>query len=237
MAIAFQQKAYATATTGFTFTALSEPAGTVSGDFLIALVLVNQTSHIITRPTGWTNLYNLVSPASTGSVTAGFCCDVSYIIRGGSAPSLSWTAAAGGTIQYWEGHILGFTGVDNVSPIDANSAAGTTGTGTTAPDPPAATAIGTNDMAIALGIQWAGANTTWTAPTGYTLRSDNTAGNDGIMASKLLSSSGSEDPSAFTTGVLSSSDFWNGATVLLKAASGGATASATPGLRRFPLGV
>jgi hypothetical protein len=71
-------------------------------------------------------------------------------------------------------------------------------------------------MALAVGTNWNGSDTGgWTAPSGYTIRTNNASGNDMVIASKLLSASGPEDPAAFgNVAVNGTTDYW-AATVTL----------------------
>jgi hypothetical protein len=82
-------------------------------------------------------------------------------------------------------------------------------------------------MALALGYTYSGSDTGgYGAPSGYSVISDNTAGNDLVVASKLLSGSGSVNPGAFTNTVANSGDNW--AATLLLAPSGISPPTAGP---------
>jgi hypothetical protein len=128
--------------------------------------------------------------------------DVSYIVRGGSAPALTWSWTNN---AYAEVYVLRFTGVDNANPIDAQAASVVTNTngvqGSTRAasdiDPPAVTAASANAMAVALAGHWSGFAGAWTPPTGYDLRG--TSHFMGMMATRLLTAAGSEDPDEFFT--------------------------------------
>jgi len=197
-----------------------EPAGTASGDVLIALVIADARSSAPSLPTGWTSLYSGGTPQSNA---AGFSYAVDYIVRGGSAASTAFTLSSGYNNECF---IIGFSGVSNSSPIDAQSANGATGTdsgGGHNPDPPAVVAVSNRAMAVAGGAFWGtgSGSSGWSAPANYTLRSNNAAGNTGMLASRLLSASGSENPPAFsgasTPGV--SIDYWEGFTITLNPAA------------------
>lgn len=213
---AFRSASFFTTSTTGTTTTGTEPAGTVQNDVMVAALAVENAA-TITLPTGWSVLYT----ASSGTA---FSYWLGYILRGASAPSFAWTHA---NEAYRELHILSFSAVDTTTPVDA-SADGGASAGTAPPDPPAATPTGglTDDMAIAVGMHWSGSPAGgWVAPTGYTLRSDNTVGNDVAVATKQLTLSSAEDPAAFTVGTtLVTNQLWS-ATVLLRN-SGGAPASA-----------
>lgn len=204
----------------------TEPASTANGDGLFALVIHERSANAITAPTGgeWTQLWEGGSPSGASS---GFRYWIGWLIRGASAPNLVWGSSGTGS-PYWEVHIMRVTGTLDSTAIDA-STAGTTASGqTTGPNPPAATAGGSSDLAIAMGVHWNGSGSAgWTAPSGYTLRSNNTAGNDAMFATKTLTASGSEDPGVFTTNQALNGDALNGPTLLIQDAAP-AGGSSTP---------
>jgi hypothetical protein len=181
-----------------TFTVI-EPTGIASGDFEFVLVSSN-TGSAITTPSGWT-LFGSANGANGKFyifyVTGG---------RGGSAPTLVFNGTfTSGSIEW---HCLAFT--NGSVAIDA-SATTTLGSRTT-PDCPSATAIGTTDESLAIAFQFTGG--TWTAPSGYTLRSINTGGLDCMCSSKTLVAAGAENPAAYNA--VASSDTWE-ATILVGA--------------------
>jgi hypothetical protein len=206
MAIAFRSVALTTGTAaGAT---VNEPASAASGDFILAVVLTGSSATSLTRPTGWSNLANGTSQESF------FDYDISYIVRGGSAPSLAWTWT--NSVSY-EIHLLAFTGVD-ATPIDAQS--GVTSAFSGAPDPPAVVAATSPTWAIAISLQASGATTVWTAPTNYTLRSDETHENTIAVASRALAATGSEDPGTFA-GAFDTGTNYVAMSITLKEGAGG----------------
>jgi hypothetical protein len=208
MAIAFRNKTMVKGT-GTSVTG-TEPAGTVQNDVLVAFYTTDGVTTSLGVPTGWTSL------SSGVSITPQQNYLVCYIVRGASAPSLTFTHV--GSI-YRELHILGFSGVDTTYPIDEYETVPSTNAVGNNPNPPAAIANSSASMALALGYTFSGSDTGgYGAPSGYSVNSDNTAGNDLVIASKLLSSSGSENPAAFTNTVANSGDNW--AATLLLAPSG-----------------
>lgn len=210
---------------------VTEPASCASGDALIALALTPDTGNPA-KPAGWTDLYS----GTLGSGAVGVDWLVSYIIRGSSAPSLTWTIT--GSV-YREVHVLCLTGAAALV-LDSQSSTGGTYTATlntTDPDPPSTTAVASSSMAVAGALHWAGSSAAWTASTGYTIRTQNTGGTneDGVMETKSVSASGAENPSAILgTGTVNSSA-WHGFTVTFAEDSGGGGAAATP--RHSLLGV
>lgn len=190
---------------------ITEPTSAASGDFEFCAMDTPTNATTITTPSGWT----LGGTAAAGTNTKFF---VYYVTggRGAGAPTLSFVASASGV----EWQCGGFSGSN--ATLDATFAQ-TTNTAGTAPDPPSATAVQTTDEAIAIGGNFSGSSGSWTAPTGYTIRSVNGTGLDLVFASKDLSASGAENPSTFG-GATGSNDNW-GATILVQASGGG---GATP---------
>lgn len=191
---------------------ITEPTSIASGDFEFVVVSGGPGTGTVTTPTGWTKL------GDAAGTNAHFY--VFYVTggRGASAPTLTFTTS-GGT-GGWEWVSCAVAGSNHT--IDASAT--TTLSTLTNPDAPSATASFTNDEAIAIGFNWTGSGTAWGAPTGYTIRSVNTAGLDEVVASKDLAASGAENPAAFTGGG-GANDTW-AVTLLLENSTptgGGAT--------------
>jgi hypothetical protein len=196
---------------------LTEPASCASGDVVIGAMVYDSTSTTAanaTQPSGWTVLYSGTQGA--------FKYNVSWVQRGGSAPSYVWTIA--GTSIYREVNANCLTGSAAIT-LDSQSASGTAGNKANPvnPDPPATTAVATTSLAVTGGVAWQGATTTWTVSTGYTRHSDTTSGNDLAVGVKSLSASGSENPGAFSGGANpgGTADYWDGFTVTYTDAGGG----------------
>ncbi len=176
---------------------ITEPTGTAQGDILVCLYVADSGA-APTLPTGWTTLYSGTSPADI------FEHAVGYVVRGSSAPNLTCSQNGPATRELY---CLGFSGCATDFPIDAYST-GVDGNNSKSPNPDAVTAASANTMALAFGVGWGGATTGgWTAPTGYVIQSANATLTKGAVATKSLSSTGSEDPSAFTNGN-TNSDTW-----------------------------
>lgn len=196
MAVTFRTASFKTGT-GTSQTA-TEPASAASGDMLVALCIAGA---VISQPTGWTQAFK--------DTQGGVSWVVSYVSRGGSAPSLAWTWA--GSV-YYELHILCLQPGVNTVTFDAVSTAGGKGNGSGHnPDPPAVVAVAASSLALAGGVNYGGSTTGgFTASAGYVVRSDNTVGNDAVMETKSLSASGSENPAAITNIVSGLQDYWDG---------------------------
>lgn len=180
----------------------TEPAGTVPGDLLLALVEVDGAA--ITPPATWLNLF-AVTPSSDRY-------RVEYLIRGPSAPSFTWTYT--GSV-YREVHILCFKTPGGAIAVDSKSTIVSGVTGVTTIDPPATIALAGTSLALAIA-----ADSTFTAitvPSGYVKRS--TDGFDNVLADKSLGVPGSEDPGTFG-GVGAGAGEWYGATATFTDATG-----------------
>lgn len=200
MAIAFGAASFLSQGSGTSSTP-AEPASAVSGDVLVGICVVDAAGTTApTRPSGWTNIYNAVS-----TTQGDFRYDVSYIVRGGSAPALNWTWTGS---AFNECHVIRLTGAA-ASPLDASPATVHT-SGTGAPNPPSITPTTNNALILIGGCHWTGSVGAggWVAPANYTRRSNNTVGNDVVIATRVMVGGAgvAEDPAAFTTGVLANED-------------------------------
>lgn len=200
-----------------------EPTGCTSGDMLVALA--ESDTSAITQPTGWTQDFTGTQGALHWSV--------SHIARAGSAPSLVWTVT--GSV-YREVHLACLMPATGTVAFDSKSAAGTSGNGASSnPNPPATTAVASASLAIAGGLNDAGAAAGgWTASAGYTMKTGTALQDSGFLETKTLSAAGSEDPAAVANAPGSTTDFWNGFTMTF-AESGGGGAAVVP--QRMLIGV
>lgn len=202
-----------------------EPAGCANGDVLVALTNTQNTAgsfETIAAPSGWTTLYSGNQKNAGTTCSGGSDCiewNVAWIARGGSAPNLSWTTAGAG--NYFEAYILCFTGVTNTA-LDSQSSAGSSGDALHNPNPPATTAVSASAIAVTGMVTWGGCGTGGcTPPTGYTNPRLST-GDGAAVAYRVLSSAGSEDPSAFTNiGGTTELMYWDGFTITLTPSGGG----------------
>lgn len=181
-AIALRSTATGTNGAGSTGLILANPAGVQSGDVLIAQLVINSASTVITAPSGWRLIRSTKSSSSVQ--TASY-----YKVATASEPaSYSW---ASGASQPATGAISSFTGVDPVNPIDVSSGNYNATTATASFTQITATAA--NDMLLALvGVS---GNTTVTPPSGFTEAYDlkNTASSNGKTAEMLKHSRGRPD--------------------------------------------
>lgn len=209
MAVAFRSQTFAGGGAVGTSITGVEPTGTVANDFILGLYLVGAGSAALSIPGGWTSIFTGASSTPTFRYALG------YVLRGGSAPSYAFTHT--GTF-YRELFLFSFSGVDNGTPLDVAAvdggnvinASGVPG----GPNPPAITPASADTMIVGGGSDWNGSatGTPWVAGANYTMRSDNTIGNDGVVATRLLAGGAgvSEDPGGFTgRGFGSSSNAWS----------------------------
>lgn len=230
MAVAFRSESHTIAATGANADP-GLPAGSIQGDVWFGLIVVDGSLAAPSLPSGWTALYTLTSPR--GTTSSGFKTVAGYIAWTGTQPATAFANASG----YREAFIVALSGANTSSPIDSQSASGGTAqqVSTFTPcDPPSTTAVAAATLAISGAINWNGSGTAWVASTGYTIRSNNAAGNDSVLQTKTLSAAGAEDPSTITGGASGNGDLWHGFTVTIAPAVSGSAHDPTklvpPGL-------
>lgn len=152
--IALRSSSNATVTTGSVV--VSKPAGTVSGDVMIATIGVRPLAAVVTTPAGWAPLRR-VDGVSSSLLTY-------WKVAGGSEPaSYTWTVDASTGMV---GGIMSFTGVDTTS-IPVNIDGGQVAmAGTSSVTAPSVTTTVPNAMLITTYSINSTAN--WTPPSGMT---------------------------------------------------------------------
>jgi MSHA biogenesis protein MshQ len=137
---------------------ISKPAGTVSGDFMIASIAVRPHTATITAPGGWT----LVRLIVNSNDPVGEAHAVYRLLTGGSEPSsYTWTISANtGAV----GGILTFTGVNTSTPINVENGQNTAN-GLTHATPSVTTTVATTMLVTSHSFTSAA---TWTPPGGMT---------------------------------------------------------------------
>jgi hypothetical protein len=107
---------------------LTEPAGVQSGDLLVACISYRQSgTQSFTAPSGWSNAAAQVTGNNTANATTSIACGrMDYIVRGGSAPALSWTRTsvevARGQIEAWRRTDGGVPAFDQAASATAGAA-------------------------------------------------------------------------------------------------------------------
>lgn len=186
MAVAFRSASNSGRAAGGNLTA-TEPAGAAEGDILVAIWEQDNSAVTLGLPAGWTEVQR-------GNDGSAFAWVVGYIVRGASAPSLTFTASGS---QYRECIIVCISGgeFDAVQVATGSASSGNA-------NPPSATASTASDLAVAMVYFWAGYNSPGpTAPSGYTAASSAWGtGGGGGAAYRSLSASGAEDPGVFANG-------------------------------------
>lgn len=175
-------------------------AGLQADDFI--LLLVSSYGSMANIPTGYTEIARVTS----GNTRLMACYKFS---AGTSEAQVLLSGVSTTTVLSWQI----FRGVDTTTPFDATR---TTATGTSGmPNPPSISVPNANNMMLAIG-SIAAAPASATPPTNYTSTAHITGStNQALMvARRLLTTSGTEDPSAFSAGV---SAAWVGMTIALRA--------------------
>lgn len=193
---------------------LTAGAGWAQDDILLALMLGIDGVTSTASPSGWTDL-------ASGNQAGTLWWRLSWILRGASNPSLTWVIGNTSNTRAVEIHAVAFTGCHPTAPIQA-SAFGTSGSGSGHPPDPPSVDVGTNGLVAVIGAHYAGSAAGWTAPSGYTLRSDNTTANSGMIATSAADAllSGTQNPAAFAGQAAGALPWWDGATISLAAAAG-----------------
>jgi hypothetical protein len=134
--------------------AQSEPSGATAGDLLVAII---GASAAPTNPGGWTQI-------GTTQTESSYSYNVWYIVRGGSAPSLTWGGGGGSPV----GSVACYRGVPGTSPLDASATQTVDANDDVSPSV-------TTSVANGVLICFLGDNNTssFTAPSGMTLRTTN----------------------------------------------------------------
>jgi hypothetical protein len=166
---------------------LIAPAGAVAGDVMILSVGLNPTA--CATPAGWT---------AVGSITLAGASTFVFR-RTFVAGDTTWTLTPGGGAQQFGGTIVTFTGVDNVTPIDATGTANSSASGTT---------ITTNLVTVVTDQAWhligvGAANAGTYSATGFTVfQNGATPANEvgGLLYNQTPKSTGSTGTVVVTTG-------------------------------------
>src|SRR5216684_82069 len=134
---------------------IGEPAGTTSGDVMVAHVIVRTAGNTITPPAGWNQVLRLDSAAAIATAT--------YVKVAGSSEPASYTWSFG-TAGQASGGIADYIGVNTTTPVDASHAQYNSSTSNV--DNSGVTTTTANDMLVyAVGITLA---TTVNVPSGFT---------------------------------------------------------------------
>ncbi len=134
---------------------INVPAGTTSGDVMVAHVIVRTAGNAITRPAGWNQVQRLDSSSSIATAT--------YVKVAGTSEPTSYTWSFG-TAGQASGGIASYIGVNTTTPVDASHPQYNSSTSNV--DNSGVTTTTANDMLVyAVGITLA---TTVNVPSGFT---------------------------------------------------------------------
>lgn len=138
---------------------INKPAGTISGDVMIASVSTRPDITTVTAPVNWTLLRTTTQANSNSSVLKTY-----YKVAGASEPSsYNWTFSSS-NFNSAVGGIASFIGVDTTTPIDADTGSATSSsTSHTAP-----TVTTTLDDGMLVTVHEYTSSRAWTPPAGMT---------------------------------------------------------------------
>ena len=145
--------------------AISKPAGTVTGDVMVAAIAFNGSGAAVSPPSGWT----LVRRTSNTSTTSNALAVYRRSATAGEPASYTWGIVGG---AFAVGGIQSFSGADAASPIDVENGQSTASA--TAHDTPSITTSLANTMLVTAHT-YASSNT-WTPQAGLTEGFDRPSG-------------------------------------------------------------
>jgi len=130
---------------------LTEPAGVQEGDLLIACITYRYSSIAsIWTNAAWTQVGIANNNFNTSTNTsAQASAQMFYIVRGASAPSLSFAFSGGGTLSVAMGQIVAYRGNAQTTPLDDDTG-GQTATNTTAVSVAGLTTTQDDDLIVAM---------------------------------------------------------------------------------------
>ncbi len=188
MAAAVESSALSTQGTNSTSITATEPSGAAEGDLLVAIHVADSTATVVTPPSGW------IGEALVGN---GAGTRISRIVRGSSAPSLTFTSDSSQEHVVIIFRISGYDPHEPLTPYNFGSGGG----GTIPNTPP--TAAFTNGALVFSGFGADGDTEPDAVPTGYTgLFSQSSVGGGTCtagLAYKAMTSADLEDPGDWGT--------------------------------------
>lgn len=192
------------------------PAGTTNGDVMVVGVQYGGSTQM-TTPAGWTLINHVNNSFSTTQNLTTF-----YRVASSEPASYTWTMPS---LVCWITAAGSYSGVDNSTPINAQTTVGvTTGTSLVAN---AVTTTMANDTIVTIFAGYNGTSTTWTPPAGQTERVD--SNNTSVRSIELNDSNQASVGSSGTfTATASVSNYGANATIALKTANTVPTISVQP---------
>lgn len=181
--IQFVNKAtyWASTASGTSFT-LNKPSGVISGDVMIASVLLSGIVASVTTPSGWT-LVRKITTAASGDLSSGQLTACIYRRTAGGSEPNSWSSTFGTYGRPRITQVVAYRNVDPSSPIIQETA------GTNANSSSVGTGSVTNNNSGAWRVSIFGAMTgygnSWNSSADYSERADDTTGLDGYYDTSL----------------------------------------------------
>jgi hypothetical protein len=191
---------------------LDKPAGTASGDLMLALIVPNTDNLNETPPSGWTKIEERTGAGYVPGPT------IYWKQAGGSEPSTYDWACTG----VFKGVILSYDNADGTTPINAHSSASGGGATTSFVAPSVTTTVdGCTLVCFFVELDFTGAGP-YTPPSGMTERvdvvEDGTSRADFEIADVLLGTAGATGTKTATA--TNSKNYW-GASVAIAPSTGG----------------
>jgi hypothetical protein len=198
--IAFRSSSSTSVTTATAAVTVGRPAGTTTGDVLIAQITADAAPNVSVVPAGWTAITSPLA-ASTGARVFTY-----YHVVGTAAEptSYSWTLSSA---VKWGAGITAFSGVNTTNPFDtvAATASNTTYSSTTVSVPSVTTV--TAGAVLVGGVGLDSGATAITPATGWTEGWEATGGQEAELAWRPVPTAGATGTSTWT---LSKATAWVG---------------------------
>ncbi|WP_018353281.1 PQQ-dependent sugar dehydrogenase [Longispora albida] len=168
--------------------AIQRPAGTASGDVMVASVVVNSDDSAITAPAGWTEVRQAAIPGQLRHLV--------YVrVAGGAEPaSYTWNSALARRVA---GGISTYRGVSTASPVDASGVLADATADTSIDAPSITTTVAGTRLIHLAGVNAEGGVT----PPGGTERYEASSPNADLPRDALAEASDVTQPSAGGTGI------------------------------------
>jgi len=182
---------------GTTPIAVDVPSSIAAGDLLLMISGRNTTSGAgaYSTPAGWINIPEWTMSTGTNSRHS----FGAYRIATSEPASYDLTTADLDD-QSWGAVMVAYRGVDASTQLDATPVGDITQNGTASPNPGSITTVTNDAWVVCFAWSRDGDVSSWTPPTGYTERVEDTALFYVSVADKAVAVAGAENPGAFGTG-------------------------------------
>ncbi len=199
-----------------------KPAGTVSGDLLLAVYLGGDPGTGNLARAGWAQ--------QVWSASGGACIALSFIAGGAEPTSYAFTNNSGSLVTCGVGFIVGYSGVDNTTPMDVTATTGSF-SNTFSHLAPSITTV--TNGAMLVGLVMTASAVTYSTIDMNMIATNAAAGTawSGASGDLLLPTAGASGTTTFTASLKSAGP---GAMLALRPAGG--AAAVIPDLTMAPLG-